>query len=394
MGATGRKPVTLSICMMVKDEEENLKRCLPSLQGVADEIIVIDTGSSDGTVSLAESFGAKVYFHPWEGDFSKHRNQSIGYATGDWVFIIDADEELFFEAPSSAPHLKEWLADIPETCMSCAIILKDIQQSSQAMRFNSVRLFRRGCVQFQGIVHNTPVIVQGRPEAMFLPKIHLNHYGYDLSPEKKMQKRVRSESLLHKRIENDPNDVIAYFYLVQLYTAHNEFEKAAGCIEKYDEISKKTGVKFNGSIFCTAFHVYRRLGDKVKSHEWLMAGLKEYPHDLDLLMAMTEFGIWTTNLDILVQGAREFLKIYAEYQQNPIASGNRFTYANTPEAYSYCLFHLSMAMFQESCVLLDKLFDSLQFVSDDFRIGVNNDVNLVFQRFGLQKTNLGKTYLT
>ena len=74
---SGQTPVTLSICMMVKDEEENLKRCLPSIQEIADELIVVDTGSSDSTVDIAKSFGAKVYHHPWENDFSKHWNQSI-----------------------------------------------------------------------------------------------------------------------------------------------------------------------------------------------------------------------------------------------------------------------------------------------------------------------------
>jgi len=113
MGTSGRKPVTLSICMMVKNEADNLRRCLPSLKGIADELIVIDTGSTDDTMKIAESAGAKVFEHPWENDFSKHRNQSVSYATGDWVFIIDADEELFLEDATSPDVLKTWLNQLP-----------------------------------------------------------------------------------------------------------------------------------------------------------------------------------------------------------------------------------------------------------------------------------------
>jgi glycosyltransferase involved in cell wall biosynthesis len=390
MGKTGRKPVTLSICMMVKDEEDNLKRCLPSLQNVADELIVVDTGSSDNTIKVAESFGAKVFHHTWEDDFSKHRNQTIEHASGDWVFIIDADEELFFTKPTSASSLKTWLAKIPEDCMSVAIILKDIQQNYVAMSFNSVRLFRRGAVRYDGIVHNMPVIIKGKPEAVFYPEVYLKHYGYDLNPELQAKKRVRTEGLLLKRIEQNPDDVVAYFYLVQSYAAYGEIEKAAQNLEKYKEVSTRTDTKFNGSIFCTAFHVYRKLGNKAKAKEWLLQGLTEYPEDLDLLMALTEFGVWTTDINLLSKGARGFLHTYKVHQTNPIASGNRFTYSNTPEALSYCLFHLSMATFQEGCVLLDQLKETLNKVSSEFSDGMTKDVHSVFSQFGIVKDNWGE----
>ncbi len=84
----------MSACLIVRNEEEHLPRCLTSLQGLADEIVVIDTGSTDRTVEIAESFGARVWHEPWQNDFSLHRNQSLDRATGKWLLVIDADEEL------------------------------------------------------------------------------------------------------------------------------------------------------------------------------------------------------------------------------------------------------------------------------------------------------------
>ena len=153
--------VSISVCMMVRDEEENLQRSLPSLKNLADELIVVDTGSKDKTIEIAKSFGAKIYEHPWEKDFSKHRNQSISYATKDWVFIYDADEELIVPSESSIRELKVWLGKLKEPCCSAAIVLRDIQQNKQVMQFNSVRLFERGHVEYLGTVHNAPKIIDG-----------------------------------------------------------------------------------------------------------------------------------------------------------------------------------------------------------------------------------------
>jgi len=383
MGTSGQKPVTLSICMMVKDEEANLKRCLPSLKGVADEIIVVDTGSTDNTMKVALSAGAKVFEHPWENDFSKHRNQSISYATGDWVFIVDADEELFLENATSSDVLKIWLTQLPDDCMSAAVVLSDIQKDLQAMRFNSVRLFRNGSVKYEGIVHNTPVITKGRSDAVFCPFIRLNHYGYDLTPEKQLKKRKRTEGLLLKRLEENPDDVVAIFYLIQAYTAYDEFDKAVKYIERYDETSKRTNVKFNGSIYCTAVSVYRKTGNKEKAQQWLLAGLKEYPKDLDLLMSLTEYGVWTQDIELMTKGAKGFLMVYEDYQKNPLLSGNRFTYSNSPECACYCMFHLSMGMFQQGRYMLDKLDKYLNKTNVDFKNGLRSDIIKILDSFGI-----------
>ena len=84
----------LSLCMIVKNEEENLKRFLPDIVDVVDELVIIDTGSTDNTIKIAEEFGGRVYNSPWEGDFAKLKNEAAGYATSEWILILDADEKM------------------------------------------------------------------------------------------------------------------------------------------------------------------------------------------------------------------------------------------------------------------------------------------------------------
>ncbi|NTW58570.1 MAG: glycosyltransferase [Nitrospirae bacterium] len=91
-GPAAKKNGSLSVCMIVKNEELHIAKCLMSVKPVVDEMIVVDTGSTDRTKDIARAFGAKVYDVPWTGDFSEARNLSLAKAAGDWILILDADE--------------------------------------------------------------------------------------------------------------------------------------------------------------------------------------------------------------------------------------------------------------------------------------------------------------
>jgi glycosyltransferase involved in cell wall biosynthesis len=96
----------VSLCLIAKDEERLLPGCLESVRGVADEIVLVDTGSTDRTRELARAAGAKVLERPWDDDFAAPRNLAAAHATGDWILPLDADERL---APGSGPALRRAL---------------------------------------------------------------------------------------------------------------------------------------------------------------------------------------------------------------------------------------------------------------------------------------------
>ena len=83
---------TLSICMIVKNEEELLARCLNSVKDLVDEIVIVDSGSTDKTLQIAKSFGAKIFYFEWCNDFSKARNFAFSKATSDYILWLDADD--------------------------------------------------------------------------------------------------------------------------------------------------------------------------------------------------------------------------------------------------------------------------------------------------------------
>jgi glycosyltransferase involved in cell wall biosynthesis/Flp pilus assembly protein TadD len=210
---------TISLCMMVKNEQDNLPRCLESVEGCVDEIVIVDTGSTDGTIRIAESYGARVYTHPWEGHFSKHRNQSIGYATKDWILILDADESL---APGAGNTIRQAVKD--ETVDSVYFIVKNAFDHGRGEAVhNSIRLFRNNeRIHYEGRVHNRLV---GEKNSRVYPVI-IHHQGYNLGPDKSKAKFIRTTTLLKEEINERPDHPRAYHYLAASYLAEQMYEDA------------------------------------------------------------------------------------------------------------------------------------------------------------------------
>jgi len=177
---------TLSACMIVKNEEKFLSQCLTSMKGAVDEIIVVDTGSTDTTVEIARSFGANVYHHPWNNSFSEARNHSLKYARGDWILQIDADETL---EQSDIPLLHKLINDNSYNVIFVAIY-NELPGGCAKHYFQ--RIFRRGKAYFEGIVHNQ-LIFEGK---VLQSEIRFYHYGYNLSGQE-MQKSIKGQGIFY-----------------------------------------------------------------------------------------------------------------------------------------------------------------------------------------------------
>jgi hypothetical protein len=153
----------LSLCMIVKDEERFLPGCLASVAGVADEVIIVDTGSADGTRELARAAGALVVERAWDDDFAAARNEALRHATGDWILQLDADERL---APGAGAGLRAAMArreidlgmvrlhDAVRLDAPAAEVLSGEARIGEPLRLP--RLYRRlPGIRYQGLVHET-----------------------------------------------------------------------------------------------------------------------------------------------------------------------------------------------------------------------------------------------
>lgn len=127
----------LSLSMIVRNEAERLERCLASVAGFVDEMVLLDTGSSDATIAIAESCGAVVHQLPWPGDFAPARNEALAHVNGDWVLVLDADEWLLPEARQPLQAL------MAEPDLLLINLLRQELGAAQSPYSNVSRLFRR-----------------------------------------------------------------------------------------------------------------------------------------------------------------------------------------------------------------------------------------------------------
>ncbi len=198
--------------MIVKDEENNIRRALDSIKNVVDEIVVVDTGSSDNTPNIVREYTDKLYFHPWKNDFSEARNNSLKYPTCEWVFIFDADEEV---SKDFINGIREFLKSLPKDVNT--VYLPTISYLDWDFKRTEIastpRIFRNGTVHYENIVHNQAVCKPKIVNANFL----IYHYGYIWTRKLKKQKYERTANLIRKHLQHCRNDQERLYYLVQLY---------------------------------------------------------------------------------------------------------------------------------------------------------------------------------
>lgn len=131
----------ISACLIVKNEANNIRNCINSFKDIVNEVIVVDTGSNDNTVQLAEECGAIVYFFEWINDFASAKNYALEKASGDWIIFLDADE--FFDK-SKISNLPPILQSIDKSfnAVACKMINIDPATKKVMDEITHVRIFR------------------------------------------------------------------------------------------------------------------------------------------------------------------------------------------------------------------------------------------------------------
>ena len=224
----------LSLCMIVKNEAIALPKCLKSTKKLVDEIVILDTGSTDKTPQIAREYGAKVYDFQWCNDFSAARNEALKYVTGDWVLVLDADETL---APSIMPQLKEAIQG--EEYLLINLVRHEVGAVQSPYSMVS-RLFRNHpdiCFSrpYHALVDDSVIeILRQEPhwEIGYLQGVAIQHQGYQQDAISQKNKTTKALAAMEDYLASNPQDPYVYSKLGALYVEMSKITQGVELLEQ------------------------------------------------------------------------------------------------------------------------------------------------------------------
>ncbi len=272
----------VSLCMIVKDEEANLADCLASVAGVVDEMIVVDTGSSDQTREVAANAGARVVDFAWVDDFAAARNESINHATGDWIFWLDADERLDLANREKLRTLFAGLSGEHAAYLMQQLSTTDDPHGSR-VAVDQVRLFRRDpALRWEYRVHEQILLAIRRAgHDVRRTDIIITHAGYE-APDASERKRRRNLELLLRQDAERPDDPITLYHLGQVYRRLGRHAEALPVFRRSLERMPRD-YSIRPRLFGSIARAHQALGQRAEAQSACRAGRDEHPDAVELL---------------------------------------------------------------------------------------------------------------
>lgn len=266
--------------MIVKNEERFLPQCLESVKAYVDEIIVVDTGSTDRTIEIAKSFGATVIEREWRNDFAWARNESIALATKRWIFFMDADEELM---PSARAHLLA-IKNLPAHNMALWVRIynrTDDYRGSGDVSHALIRVFPNDeKIRFRGMIHEYPAF-EGNEHSIdaVSSEIEIVHHGYVNDVVVGRNKGSRNRDILEAATRAEPENPYHWYNYGTTAYLIADYELARDALEKMRELIGTTSRAFmpNGltllsDLYCDHFN------DPVRGEMLARDALRRSPH--------------------------------------------------------------------------------------------------------------------
>ncbi|MEE9605114.1 MAG: glycosyltransferase [Candidatus Scalindua sp.] len=303
---------TISLCMIVKNEEKFLPACLESVNGHVDEIIIVDTGSTDSTVEIAKRYNAKIYHHAWENSFSKARNYSLKYATCEWILILDADEEV---NKKDARKLREVIKDNDTNIIYLPVINRPVEGKNISIN-NSERLFKNHLdFHYEGIVHNALKHSGLSKKA----NIKIYHYGYHQGDEQMEKKFIRTSTLLREQIKDDPENPIPRHYLAISYLDRQKndecIHEALEAIRLFEQQNSKVQPQL--LTYYTASVAFYRKKDMTNAETYALKAIDFYADYVDAYCMLSSIYLMQKEHDKCIKASKKFLKLLKAIESDP-----------------------------------------------------------------------------
>lgn len=264
----------VSAALIVRNEERFLGGCLDSLEGFADEVILVDTGSTDSTRAIAESRGLAVHAFPWNDDFSAARNYGLDLARGQWIFYVDADERI----TGGASETRRTLLD--ESYLGFQVLLTP---RVGATPYWILRLWRnRPSIRFRGIIHENiwPALTEYQATnggRVCDGLLEMEHFGYE---DNHTRKNERNLPLLEKALQADPERVFSWCHLASIHSDQGHPEDAVSAWRKAMELVRERQYTNQDDSLPWAGLIQFEMARHGDASELLQEALARFPFDL------------------------------------------------------------------------------------------------------------------
>ena len=264
----------MSLCMIVKNEEACLEKCLMSMQELVSEVVIVDTGSTDRTIEIAQKYHAIIKYYQWENDFAKARNYSLSFATQDWILVLDAYEYLresyrmLFQSAICEKNVDSYY-------IKTLSFTEDNSPQSCVINLNH-RLFRRDKgFYYKGAIHEQLVTDQS-VNSQF-SEIGFYHTGYLKEVVKAKNKPLRNKAILEELLKKDPNNPFHQFNYANELVQLKRYEEA---IEYYNKAYAVTSPQQGYMPKLMIFRINTLLTNHQEKEALAAAneGIKIYPH--------------------------------------------------------------------------------------------------------------------
>ena len=284
---TVQRPIRLSQCMIVKNEEKNMEKALSWAKPIAFEQIVVDTGSTDKTVEIAESMGAKVFHFEWIDDFSAAKNFAIEQAKGDWIAFLDADEFfpdddvrrllLILRNVENDPKLRRM-----KTAIRCPIVNVD-DEGKPFTTLLQDRVFRNTPeIRYSGKIHEVLIVNE---EIFQAPELSIIHTGYKQSVYAETGKAARNVEMIREELSRDPENPNLKCYLADSLRVSGETQNIPEAERLYNEVlasDKYVQSELKQGAYNYLIAAYFETEEKNdETFEMCKKAYKEYPENPD-----------------------------------------------------------------------------------------------------------------
>lgn len=292
----------LSLCMIVRNNEGTIGPCLESIQPWVDEMIVVDTGSTDSTPGICRKLGARVFEWPWRDDFSAARNESFKHATGEWLFWMDSDDTI----PEDCGRRLRQLADgqHPPEILGYVIQVHCPGPigSHDVTAVDHVKLVRnRPDLRFEHRIHEQilPAIRRAGGDVAFTD-IHVIHSGADHTPDGRQRKLNRDFKLLELDLAERPDHPFVLFNLGMTHADCEQYENAIDWLKRCLEISHPAESHVR-KAYALLVSSLMQVGDLEAADTFCQQGRCQFPEDVELLFRQAMLAHERGDLDTSVR---------------------------------------------------------------------------------------------